>query len=392
MRYCQYCGTPLEEDDRFCVSCGKPVTAATAAPMKPAGAGRSQGSLDPYSSEDGQKAPSGGSMHYDDYDKKSTGSGGDQDRRRIALVAAAALALLIFVFGIFKVLSGNRQAEQEPLAAADQSGQERAGQDQAGAGDAEKMADAQTPGAEDPSAAGPSMREEAGAAQAEPARNDGEETAEAGQNKEDDRTAEKEKAEKEKAEKEDEEESEEEEESAEEDRDTEEEAADEQRREPSGREDEEGEHTGVGSIGQLMEEEDEEASDETGEEEDEEASDETGEEDPEEDEMASYATDSGYILADSDKRAYSREELSRLDDYSLQMAINEIYARHGRKFDSPEIRDYFENKTWYQGTVDPADFDGTENSRFNEYEIRNRELLAKIRDERSSGGDDASEQ
>lgn len=375
MRYCQYCGTPLEEDDRFCVSCGKPVTAATAAPMKPAGSGRSQGSLDPYSAEDGQKAPSGGSMHYDDYGKKDAGSGDDRDRRRIALVAAAALALLIFVFGIFKVLSGDRQAEQEPLAAADQSGQETAGQDQAGAGDAEKMADAQTPGAEDPSAAGPSVREEAGAAQVEPAGSDSEETAEAGQNKEDDRTAEKEKAEKE-----DEEESEEEEESAEEDRDTEEEAADEQRREPSGREDEEGEHTGVGSIGQLMEEEDEEASDET------------GEEDPEEDEMASYATDSGYILADSDKRAYSREELSRLDDYSLQMAINEIYARHGRKFDSPEIRDYFENKTWYQGTVDPEDFDGTENSRFNEYEIRNRELLAKIRDERASGGDDASEQ
>ena len=66
------------------------------------------------------------------------------------------------------------------------------------------------------------------------------------------------------------------------------------------------------------------------------------------------------------------------------MAINEIYARHGRKFDTPEIRAYFENQKWYKGTIDPGDFDGNEAAYFNKYELANRELMAKIRDERAA--------
>ena len=91
------------------------------------------------------------------------------------------------------------------------------------------------------------------------------------------------------------------------------------------------------------------------------------------------AGDSSYILPDSNTRMYSREELERLDNYTLQMAINEIYARHGRKFDTDSIREYFESKSWYRGTIDPADFDGNEGRYFNEYEMANRELMAEIR-------------
>ena len=39
------------------------------------------------------------------------------------------------------------------------------------------------------------------------------------------------------------------------------------------------------------------------------------------------------------------------------MAINEIYARNHRRFDTPSIQSYFDSKTWYSGTVDPANFD-----------------------------------
>ena len=96
--------------------------------------------------------------------------------------------------------------------------------------------------------------------------------------------------------------------------------------------------------------------------------------------------DSSYILADSDKRTYSREELSRLDDYTLQMAINELYARHGRKIKTPEIQEYFDGKSWYDGTISPEEFDGNEAAYFNNYEMKNRELMAKIRDERAAAG------
>ena len=103
--------------------------------------------------------------------------------------------------------------------------------------------------------------------------------------------------------------------------------------------------------------------------------------------IGTESMDSGYILPDSDKRTYTREELSSLDDYSIQMAINELYARRGRKFSTPEIQEYFNGKSWYKGTISPEKFDETEDSVFNEYEIKNRELLADIRDERMTESD-----
>lgn len=90
-----------------------------------------------------------------------------------------------------------------------------------------------------------------------------------------------------------------------------------------------------------------------------------------------------YILPYSDSRYYSREELEALDDDMLQMAINEIYARHGRKFDTKSIREYFESKSWYKGKIKPADFDGKESQYFNKYEEANRKLMVDIRDDRN---------
>lgn len=53
-------------------------------------------------------------------------------------------------------------------------------------------------------------------------------------------------------------------------------------------------------------------------------------------------------MTDSDVDGMSYEE--------LQMAINEIYARHGRKFSSQSVQNYFDGQSWYQGTVEPDDF------------------------------------
>ena len=64
---------------------------------------------------------------------------------------------------------------------------------------------------------------------------------------------------------------------------------------------------------------------------------------------------SGYILP-TDTKKYSESELSKLDDHTLFLARNEIYARHGRKFVSQELQTYFAQKSWYKPSVEPGDF------------------------------------
>ena len=64
-----------------------------------------------------------------------------------------------------------------------------------------------------------------------------------------------------------------------------------------------------------------------------------------------------YIIADSNTRIIDRSELDLLDTNELTLALNEIYARHGRKFNSPEIQAHFNKQAWYKGTISPVDFD-----------------------------------
>ena len=55
------------------------------------------------------------------------------------------------------------------------------------------------------------------------------------------------------------------------------------------------------------------------------------------------------LLGDSDVAGLSLREIN--------YAKNEIYARHGRKFDSQELQNYFNSKSWYYGTIEPENFD-----------------------------------
>lgn len=66
----------------------------------------------------------------------------------------------------------------------------------------------------------------------------------------------------------------------------------------------------------------------------------------------------GYLLPESSSRRMTDADLSQLTHEELCFARNEIYARHGRIFDTPQVADYFESKSWYSGTI-PA-------NRFNE--------------------------
>lgn len=83
---------------------------------------------------------------------------------------------------------------------------------------------------------------------------------------------------------------------------------------------------------------------------------------------------SEYILPESSTRLLTDSDLEGLSKDQLQMAINEIYARHHRKFVIKSIQDYFDSKTWYEGTVDASSFDETS---LNQYENQNIALLIR---------------
>lgn len=75
-----------------------------------------------------------------------------------------------------------------------------------------------------------------------------------------------------------------------------------------------------------------------------------------------------YILPYSDIEYISESELVGLDKRTSELALNEIYARHGRKFNDSSIQSYFNEKSWYDGFIEPEDFS---DSVFNKYETKN---------------------
>ncbi len=84
------------------------------------------------------------------------------------------------------------------------------------------------------------------------------------------------------------------------------------------------------------------------------------------------ATSSDFIFYDSAVRSLTEAEISALSLQQLCYARNEIYARRGYIFQSQELRDYFESKTWYYPTVPEAYFS---DEVFNTIEVANIELL-----------------
>ena len=68
------------------------------------------------------------------------------------------------------------------------------------------------------------------------------------------------------------------------------------------------------------------------------------------------AQSGSYILPQSSERLLTDSDVDGMSYDDMQMAINEIYARHGRKFSSQSVQSYFDGQSWYQGTVEPDDF------------------------------------
>lgn len=95
----------------------------------------------------------------------------------------------------------------------------------------------------------------------------------------------------------------------------------------------------------------------------------------EENKDAAQAGDGEYVLPESNTRKLTGADLSGLSKDQLRIARNEIMARHGRTFKDASLQEYFNSKSWYKGTIAPADFDASMESTLSEIEKANVELI-----------------
>ena len=103
-----------------------------------------------------------------------------------------------------------------------------------------------------------------------------------------------------------------------------------------------------------------------------------GENDEERDDEAEDR-DEDYIIPESDSRKLTEDDLEDLTPKELSYARNEIYARHGRRFQSNELQEYFDSKEWYEidDSFDDHDLQGVERSNAEfiaEYQKRNDKM------------------
>ena len=411
MRKCIYCGMPMEDDDLFCTRCGKEVPGERAGKTPETSDGRKDYGRDDYDPDDYDDEEV--DEEYEEYEEEERGS--RFDRGTIIMLSAAAVLLLILgvlLFNIMHISNPGKDSTRDDEIAVynNESSQEQnlnEGQQTPASGPSEETSE-ETPAAdEDTYSDTQDSSQQTDPSAVEVPDTDTDTDAEEQQRKE------------------------EEEKKKEEQQRAEEERSQEPQQEASEEDDDYYEEDNAGQDDNAGEEDDEYGwtVDEDGNEvyypedgEEYEGDDQTGgvsqQSVPETDRGAVSASGgtraqagraasgsevtalagsgasngSEYILPDSNSRLYTREELSGLDDNTLQLAINEIYARHGRKFNTESMQAYFDGKSWYSGTVDPEVFDGNEAAYFNEYEIKNRELLSSIRAERQEAAGTAGQQ
>ena len=93
------------------------------------------------------------------------------------------------------------------------------------------------------------------------------------------------------------------------------------------------------------------------------------------------------VFEDSSERLLEWSDIYMLSNEDIRIAKNEIYARHGRMFDSQELQDYFNSKSWYKGIYSASDFDANySGSLLTEVERKNVEFLRNAENNASTGG------
>lgn len=85
-----------------------------------------------------------------------------------------------------------------------------------------------------------------------------------------------------------------------------------------------------------------------------------------------------YILPESDSKYLTEQDIQGMSADEINLAKNELYARHGRIFQRKELQEYFENCSWYAPLYKAKEWDSYGDSFFfNKYEIKNRNFLNK---------------
>lgn len=90
----------------------------------------------------------------------------------------------------------------------------------------------------------------------------------------------------------------------------------------------------------------------------------------------------GFILSNSDTELITKNDLEGLSAEECKIARNEIYARHGRKFNDKELQAYFNQCDWYEGTIESDDFIET---MLSETELANKNMIAEYEEEKDIG-------
>ena len=77
-----------------------------------------------------------------------------------------------------------------------------------------------------------------------------------------------------------------------------------------------------------------------------------------------------YVIWYSSQIKLSENDFFLLDSEELRIARNEIFARHGRIFDSEDLQKHFDGCSWYEGTISGKDFDMGVLSEFEQYNLK----------------------
>lgn len=87
--------------------------------------------------------------------------------------------------------------------------------------------------------------------------------------------------------------------------------------------------------------------------------------------ITNYAGD--YILENSGTKLLTNDDIKGMSKHDLALARNEIYARHGRKFQTEEYSKYFSGKAWY--SINPNYNYSDDDSNLNAIEIKNVQFI-----------------
>ena len=69
-----------------------------------------------------------------------------------------------------------------------------------------------------------------------------------------------------------------------------------------------------------------------------------------------YYPEADLLCAEAFERPLNRADTAGMSQGTLRLLRNQYYAVYGRKFDDPQLAEYFSGQPWYRPTVEAADF------------------------------------